>query len=131
MLKYGFALLKTTGKSTSYSEEILAISEIESELLFELEKYNAENKSAFEKYTKTLLEIELYFQKYSLFTKSLAYFESKRGSGNLKRQNYFKDNPIPESLKNYLWLDGEYLLYTSELEYPPEYIIREFGFNKE
>lgn len=129
LIKKGFALLKIiSSKSGAYSEEILAISEIENELQSELERYNAENKVALEEYTKTLSEIDSYFRKYLVFSKTLGFSESKRGAGILKRQNYFQANPFPDLIKKYFWLDSDYSLCISELEYPSEYIIREFGF---
>lgn len=132
IIKQGFALLKLiSNKSDAYNEEILAISEIESELLSELEKCNAENKSVIEEYTKTESEIDSYFRKYLIFYRTLGYSESKRGAGFFKRQDWFKHNPISESIKNYIWFDSNYSLCISELNHPPEYIIRKFGFTND
>lgn len=126
IIKKGFVLLEIKGES----EEILMFSDSESELKIELEKYNAKTKFALEEYTKTLSEINSYFQKYEMFYKTIGYSESRRGALFFKRQDWFKHNPIPESIKNYFYLDGEYLLYTVELEYPAVYIIRKFGENE-
>lgn len=128
LIKKGFLLIKSYGINDSYREEILAFSESKDEIQKELDSYNLQTKSELEQYKRICSEIKSYTQKAKKFLSTIGNHKSTRESRKLKKELYFKENPVPESISDYVYYcsKSEYLSEI-EPEYPPDLRIGELG----
>lgn len=131
LIKKGFLLIKSWGSLDSYQEEVLAFSEYRNEIQKEIDSYDLQIKSELERYERICSEIKMYVQKARKFISTIGDHKSTKESRKLKKELYFKENPVPESISEYVYycFKSEYLSEI-EPEYPAEFSIREFGYSK-
>lgn len=128
LIKKGFLLIKSWGDHDSYQEEVLAFSESKDDIQKELDSYDLQTRSELDRYKRICSEIKSYVQKARKFISTIGDHKSTKESRKLKKESYFKENPVPESISEYVYycFISEYL---SEIkpEYPAEFSIKEFG----
>lgn len=132
LIKKGFFLIKSQGSDDSYEEEILACSESKCEIQKELDSYSLQSKSELEQYKRICSEIKNYTLKARKFISTIGDHKSTKESRKLKKDLYFKENPVPETISEHVYYcSNSGYLSEIEPEYPAEYSIREFGISNE